>query len=439
MTRDVAVRAGGGILLVAAIATSMGTGWLVAHRPVFALVVGIAVLIIAVAITTPVAIPLMAMPLLVVSQRLGAGPFDMTLSDWMLGLAFWPAALLSPRPLSRELRNLLWANAAYQALTLFTVVANPSMAGVVEWFHAWLLVSGALILGWALGRAGQARVGMSLFLGACVFLSALVLIAGGTQWAQGDFGPVYLSWPWPVHKNLLGSLIAVGAVVTYVRPQWLGWSPGWAWGAFWAMTLAIVMTRSEQGLVGLAVGVAIVALRSRAGNGVGRSRLILLLAVPALAVIYTVVREEYFSDNPHNSIRQRIDWLGESLGIWGESPVVGHGLRYWTQPDAPGTFQPPNAILEVLASAGVIGLVGFVLLMAVTLVTAWRLDPGIGTVAVGVTVTRLVQSQFDLFWVSISVSVPFVLVGICLGVAAHQEAQGRAGPPRHRVPVGSRR
>jgi len=439
MTRDVAVRAGGGMLLLAAISASMGTGWLVTERPAVALILGIAVLVVAVAITSPVAIPLIAMPLLVVSQRFGTGPFDMTLSDWMLGLAFWPAALLAPRPFSRELRNLLWANVAYQALTLFTVVANPHVAGVVEWLHAWLLVSGALILGWAVGRSGNARVGTSLFLGACIFLSVLVLVAGGTQWAKGDFGPVYLTWPWPMHKNLLGSLIAVGAVVTYVRPTWLGWSPGLAWGAFWGMTLAIVMTRSEQGLVGLAVGVAVVALRSGVGNGQGRSRLILLLAVPALAVIYTVVREEYFSDNPHNSIRQRIDWLGESLGIWGESPVVGHGLRYWTQPDAPGTFQPPNAILEVLASAGVIGLVGFVLLIAVTLVTAWRLDPGIGTVAVGVTVTRLVQSQFDLFWVSISVSVPFVVVGICLGVAAYQEAQGRAGPLRHRVAVGSLR
>src|SRR5690606_10471424 len=109
------------------------------------------------------------------------------------------------------------------------------------------------------------------------------------------------------------------------------------------------------------------------------------------------VREEYFSDNPHNSIRQRIDWLHEALDTWRESPVVGHGLRYWTQPDAPGTFQPPNAILEVLASSGAIGLVGFVLLMTITLVTVWRLDPRIGTLAVAVTVTRLVQSQFDLF------------------------------------------
>jgi len=436
MTRDVAVRTGTGLLLVSATAMSVGTGWLATHQPTLALLLAVAVLVVAVGITSPVAIPLMAMPLLVVSHRFGVGPFEMTLSDWMLGIAFWPAALLTPRPLSRELRNLLWASAAYQALTLFTLVVNPSSAGIVEWFHAWLLVSGALILGWALGRSGHARLGMSLFLGACIFLAALVLVTGGARWAEGDFGPVYLDWPWSMHKNLLGSLLAVGAVIAYVRPHWLGWSPGWAWGAFWGMTLAIVMTRSEQGLVGLALGVAVVALRSRTGTGMERSRLILLLAVPALAVIYTVVREEYFSDNPHNSIRQRIDWLGESLGIWGESPVVGHGLRYWTQPDAPGTFQPPNAILEVLASAGVIGLVGFVLLMAVILVTAWRLDPGIGTVAVGVTVTRLVQSQFDLFWVSISVSVPFVVVGICLGVAACQEAQGRAGPLRHRVAVG---
>ncbi len=44
--------------------------------------------------------------------------------------------------------------------TLFTVVANPYLLNAVEWFHAWLLVAGALVVGWAVGRAGYARAGL---------------------------------------------------------------------------------------------------------------------------------------------------------------------------------------------------------------------------------------------------------------------------------------
>jgi polysaccharide biosynthesis protein PslJ len=437
MTRDLAVRAGVALLLVAAVVMSMGTGWLVTQQPWIGVAIAMAVLVIAIGTADPVALPLLAIPLLIFPWYLGAGQVEMTLSDWMLGIAFWPAVLLAPRPFSAELRGLLWVNAVYQAATLFTVVSNPYAANVIEWFHAWLLVSGALILGWAVGRTGHAGRGLSLLLIACLAVAVAVIVVGATQWSRGEFTPVQLTWPWFMHKNYVGSLLAVAAVIAYVRPPWLGWSRRWAWGAFWTMVVAIIMARSEQGLVGLALGVVVVVLRSR--SGIRRSRLMLLLAVPALAIIYTVVREEYFSDNPHNSIRQRVEWLGDTLSLWQDAPLVGHGLRYWTEPDAPGGFQPPNAFLEVLASAGIVGVLAFGLLITATLVTVWRLDPLVGTVALGVTVTRLVQSQFDLFWVSVSVSVPFVVVGVCLGLAADQVAKRPPVVEPSRARVGSDR
>src|SRR5690606_25516541 len=115
-------------------------------------------------IAQPALLPLLAMPLLVVVVRVGGGGVDLTLSDFVLGLVFWPAVLLSPKPFSPELRRLLWLNVIYQAATLLTVVANPYLANAVEWFHAWLLISGALIVGWAVGRSGYAKSGLTLFL-----------------------------------------------------------------------------------------------------------------------------------------------------------------------------------------------------------------------------------------------------------------------------------
>ena len=46
-----------------------------------------------------------------------------------------------------------------------------------------------------------------------------------------------------------------------------------------------------------------------------------------------------------------------------------------------------------------------------------------------VVLSRFVQGQFDLFWVSVQVSLPFVIAGICLGALARAESESDAGPP----------
>lgn len=42
---------------------------------------------------------------------------------------------------------------------------------------------------------------------------------------------------------------------------------------------------------------------------------------------------------------------------------------------------------------------------------------------------RIVQAQFDLFWVAAQVSVPFFIVGICLGAQAAVRESSRDRPP----------
>ena len=66
------------------------------------------------------------------------------------------------------------------------------------------------------------------------------------------------------------------------------------------------------------------------------------------------------------------------------------------------------------------------------LLVLWHVDPRFGTLAVAVVLCRLVQAQFDLFWVAAQVSIPFVIAGICLGAMAREERQpGKEsiGPP----------
>lgn len=350
---------------------------------------------------------------------------DLTASDAVLALAFWPAVLLGPRPFSPELRTLLWLNAVYQALTIFTLIANPFRANLVEWFHAWLLISGALIVGWAVAASGRARLGLSLFLLACLGLGLSTIVYGLLQYAGGDFGAVYPEWPWPMHKNFIGSLLSLAAIVVYARPSWLGWRKSLVMLSLVVFIAAVAMSQARQALIGLAIGVLIVALRQHGERR--RAVLALVTVVPIGYATFTMVRDQMASDNQHNSWFQRLDWYEDSMEIWREQFLVGHGLRYWTQHGAPGTFQPPNAFLDVAASTGLAGLVAFVVFWIGVVVVLWRMDPAHGTLALALALSRIGQAQFDLYWVSISASVPFLLVGLCLG-AAHVDRLARQVP-----------
>lgn len=403
------------ILALAAASLALMVGYALPQQPLL-VVAGVALMLVGVvALAQPMLLPLLAMPLIVVVSRFGVGPVDMTISDWVLGLAFWPAVFFGRRPFSREMRSLLWLNAVYQVLTLFTVVANPYLANTVEWFHAWLLLSGALIVGWAVGAAGYARLGVKLFLVACLGLAVPTLLQAALQYAQGNFSEVYPRWPWPMHKNFIGNLLGIAAVVVYTRPQWLGLQRRWAMPLLAIFVSALAVSQARQALVGLAIGLLVVSLRRHDERR--RATVALAAALPIVYIVLTMVRDQIASGNVHNSWFQRLEWYGESFRIWADSPLFGHGLRYWTQPGTAGNFQPPNAFLEVLASTGLVGLAGFLIFWAGLILVLFKMNPTYGTLGLALILSRLGQAQFDLFWVSIAVSVPFLLVGVCLGAA----------------------
>lgn len=398
-----------------ALGLAMAVGYVSTTQPAIALLVAAAVALAGATVAQPALIPSLAFGLVVITMRVTFGPVDLTVSDVALGLSFWPAVLMAPRPFSREVRQLLWLNAVYQAATLFTVIQNPYAANTIEWFHAWLLVSGAIIIGWAVGRAGVARGALALFLLACAALAMGTLAQGVMQWATGNFSPVYPEWPYSMHKNAVGCLLGFSALLAFARPSWLGW-PRWAaTSMFWLSAAGIGAAQSRQAMVGLAAGLVVISLRNHPERR--RSLLVLLGIVPLLTVIATLVRDQLASDNLHNSAFQRLTWFEESIEAWQQNPWVGMGLRYWYT-DTPYNFQPPNGVLEVMATTGLVGLVGFAVMIIGTLMILWRMDPMYGTVAFAMVLSRVVQGQLDLFWVAVQTSTPFLIVGLCLGAAA---------------------
>jgi hypothetical protein len=379
----------------------------------------LAFLVVGVVLTfsKPMAMALMAMPVLFVAERVGLGGTDLSASDVALAAAFGTAVLLGHRPYSPALRAMLMLNLIYQFATLFTVIVNPFLANTVEWFHAWLLISGALIVGWALGRAGYARLALKLMLIAALVIALGTMITALLQYASGNFNEVYPQYPFAMHKNFAGTVMAFMALTVFANPDWIDWPRLGRWAAFWTLVVAIVMTQSRQALIGLVVAIIFVVVR----RGVrGRSRYALLLVIPAAWLIAVTVIDQVQSQNRYNSLYQRLDWFKEVYAFWKHSPIVGHGLRYWYT-DVTSPFQPPQAELEVAASAGIVGLIAFVAMWIGFFVVLWRVDPRFGTLALAVIGSRIVQAQFDLFWVAGQVSIPFVIAGICLGAQALEQ------------------
>ncbi|CAN5398407.1 hypothetical protein BH10ACT5_BH10ACT5_19000 [soil metagenome] len=391
----------------------------------------IALLVIGAAVTSgkPMAIALMAMPALFIVERVGFGGSELSVSDVVLAAAFGTAVLLGTRPYSRPMRQLLWLDLFYQFATLFTVIVNPYAANTFEWFHAWLLVSGSLVVGWALGRAGYARLALLLIIGTACVIAVGTIVSGLFQYASGDFSGVYPSIPLPMHKNFAGTAMAFAAVIAYVNPVWIAWSKNWARAAFWLLLIAIVMTQSRQALIGLIFAIVLIALRRGSG---GHSRFVLFLIIPGIWLVASMIIEQVESQNKFNSVFQRVEWAREVYALWKLSPVFGHGLRYWYTDTTTAQFQPPQAEIEVLASAGVVGLIGFAVLWIGIIFVLWHVDPRFGTLALAVTLSRLVQGQFDLFWVAAQVSIPFVIAGICLGAKAWGDLRAASSPlPEH--------
>ncbi|WP_082619947.1 O-antigen ligase family protein [Terrabacter sp. Soil811] len=419
-----------GLVLVAVV------GRLAVTMPEAAVIVSVAVLAVGVTAVQPGLIPLAVLPLLLVVLRVGSGGVDLSLSDFALAAATIPALFLARRPFSAGLRAVLWASVVYQFATLITVVNNPYTANAVEWAHAWMLVSGSLLVGWAIGANGLARVGLRLLIGTIAVLAAITVVEGLVHVAQGDLTPVYPSFPYAMHKNFAGTVCALGAVMVYARPAWVGINRRWAFVLMGLMLTAVLLTQSRQAVIGLVAAVFVLVLRSRSDRR--RSKLVLLLVAPLVLFVTNLVQDQVQSGNQFNSVFQRLTWFQDSMTVWSSDPWFGVGLRWWYTDRFPFQFQPPNAEIEVLTSAGVVGLAAFVLLMVVSLRVAWRMDPAFGSLAVAVLVSRIVQGQFDLFWSAVQGSLPFLVLGLCLGAQWCSEQRERGAARELSSPTGSR-
>ena len=397
--------------------------------------VALAVVVIGVVITPrhPMALPLLAVPGAFVTARVSFGGADLTVSDLAIAIGFFTVVLLSQRDFHPTLRAMLWLNALYQFVTLFTVIVNPFPQNTVEWFHAWLLIGGALVLGWGIGRAGMLRIALLLMIGAAIVIALGTIATAVVVFVTDGVQAIYPRWPWSMHKNFAGFALATAVLIVFIRPPAANLSRRLTVPSMWLFLVALALTQSRQAVIGLIVVLLLYVLRSGASR---HKLLVAVLAIPGAVLIVQSVIEQVESQNKFNSTYQRLEWVREVYALWKHAPFVGHGLRYWyVHPTA--NFQPPQAELEVLASAGLLGLAAFTVMwigFAVVLWRFWTSSSAFGALAFAAVISRIVAAQFDLFWVASQVSVPFLIAGLCLGAHVWSQQNAEAEPGAESVP-----
>lgn len=408
-----------GLLLLAA----AGLGIMSAAYGSWAIMVALAVLFIGLASTDIALVPLMAFPAILLPMRTG----PLSLTDLVLIAGTVPAFLLYRRSEARDLQQFIWLGITYQALLIPTLILNPYLANLVEWGHELVMIIGGLLVGWVVGRRGLASRALQLYVLGCVFIGLWALAQGLVMLlTQGSFGPVYLP---QLHKNFIGDVLAFGFIMAFMRPDWLGWSKRFAHSALLACALGIAASGSRQAMVSVAASILIMSLRGREG-GAGRGRILLLALIPGMWFVFNSLSdqlEQYEQGDRFNSASQRIVWFEQSLDIWRESPVFGVGLRWWYTDRFEEAFQPPNAIFEMLSSAGVVGTIGFLILTLGGLWAALTLNPRYGNLAAAVLLARFTQGQLDLYWLAGLSTLPWMVVGLVIGVQSmHQDAERTA-------------
>ena len=277
--------AGLAALVAFGVALVLGIGWNVSERPIIALLVALAVLLFGMTLMDSAVVPLLCTLPALLTLRVAVGGVDLTYSDAALAVAFIPAVLFTERPFSAPMRAMVWFAVLYQVSIVFTVVANPYRANLIEWFHSGLLTAGALIVGWSIGREGHARLGLTLLLLGATFLGAATTVQGLMQYANGDFAAVYPTWPYGMHKNAVGCILGIAAAMAFARPSWTRWPALFAQACFWICVAGILVVQSRQALTALAVALVVIVLRTQGASQERRSKIILLAVGPALAVI----------------------------------------------------------------------------------------------------------------------------------------------------------
>jgi O-antigen ligase len=147
---------------------------------------------------------------------------------------------------------------------------------------------------------------------------------------------------------------------------------GLAGSAALAMLATIVMTKSRAGSVGLVVMILVLIVRSiRVRPAIAGGTLVaVLVALPFAPTSFwdRMVSIVDADRDPTGSRQARIDLLEQGWDVFVAHPIVGVGMGQFENYNPPGRVEAwrvtHNALLQVAAETGILGLVPFLFLLA---------------------------------------------------------------------------
>lgn len=392
---------------------SFGAGWLTFHHSIYALAIGALAVLAGVAFADPLAVAALALPATLILFRGGGSGSgsNIAVSDLVIASGTLLALPMVRWDAAPALRRVLAAVGVYELSLLLVIAAHPNSHDILEGIHRLFLLSGSLIVGWAVARSGRAPTSVKAFLA----LASVVGISAGVVSAIHGFKPAYLSF-FGYQKNTIGAYMWVSLTVVQFRPRWLELGDKTVRIVRWCTILGLIGSQSKQAVIALG---AVIVLGMVRHTGVRhRSRRLAPALAVAGIVIYAVVSTQLHAKaGTFNSATIRVTANSADIAVWKLDPLLGQGMRWFYLPQFAGNIQPTNILYEALAASGILGALAYAVTLAGTSRVLARLPRDIGTLGLALVLGRVVEGVFDSYWIGAETAIGWLVAGMALGIA----------------------
>jgi hypothetical protein len=404
-------------LTVVAVATVVGV--VAAGNRTIGLALAGLVLVIGVMIADPLLLVVIALPGTLLIQRVGGSSTNLSTAD----LLVFVAALISlvfvrwnEAPHLRQfIRGIVW----FQAVLILVLMAHPYRYNIVEWFHRWSYLAGSVIVGWVIATHGRTRQAFRLFLAGSSVLALIAMEHALTS----HFKPAQ----WGVYqKNGIGAIMLIAILIAQINPPWAKIGRFEARVNKYLCIGGLLASQSRQSIILVLMALALAYFLNPELRG--RSKLLVLAAIPLVVVLYFSFSVNAKNNPKFNSVSVRVDQIGAAIHVWHLSPLLGEGMRFYNLPQFITVTAPPNVFIDNLASTGIIGSLAFLFMLFVTSHAMFRLPYAFGTLGLIVLLSHYVDGLFDIFWIGASSIAPFIIAGISLGMADLDRTRHRSEP-----------
>jgi hypothetical protein len=380
-----------------------------------ALVLGTGILI-----ADPLLLVVIALPGSLLIQRVGGGGTNLSAADLLVFVGAVVSLFFirwSQAPTLRQfMRGIVW----FQAALVLVLVAHPFRDNIVEWFHRWSYLGGSVLVGWVIATYGRTKQAVRLYLAGSSLVALIAMEHAVTQ----HFIPAQ----WGVYqKNGIGAIMLVAILIAQINPSWTGIGRREARVNKYLCIGGLLASQSRQSAILLILALVLTFFLNPELRG--RSKLLLVGAIPLIVALYYSFTINARINPKFNSVSVRVDQISAALHVWHLSPLFGEGMRFYNLPQFLYVTAPPNVLIDNLASTGIIGSLAFLFMVFVTMRTLIRIPYAYGTLGLVVLLAHYFDGLFDIFWIGASSIAPFVMAGISLGVADLHRPGGGLAPP----------